>query len=47
MTYRLSDEQIELRRIVRELAEEQIAPRAAEIDRYLAVFRDWAIEVAG
>ena len=32
MTYRLSDEQIELRRIVRELAEEQIAPRAAEID---------------
>jgi len=32
VTYRLSDEQIELRRIVRELAEEQIAPRAAEID---------------
>ena len=32
MTYRLSDEHLELRRIVRELAEEQIAPRAAEID---------------
>ena len=32
MTYRLSDEHLELRRIVRELAEERIAPRAAEID---------------
>jgi alkylation response protein AidB-like acyl-CoA dehydrogenase len=32
VTYRLSDEHLELRRIVRELAEEQIAPRAAEID---------------
>ena len=32
MTYRLADEHEELRAIVRELAEEQIAPRAAAID---------------
>ena len=32
MTYRLTSEQDELRAVVRELAEERIAPRAAEID---------------
>lgn len=32
MTYRLTDEHEELRAVVRELAEERIAPRAAEID---------------
>ena len=32
MTYRLTDEQLELRAMVRELAEERIAPRAAQID---------------
>ncbi len=32
MTYRLTDEHDELRAVVRELAEERIAPRAAEID---------------
>ncbi len=32
MTYRLTDEHTELRAVVRELAEERIAPRAAEID---------------
>ncbi len=32
MTYRLTDEHVELRAVVRELAEERIAPRAAEID---------------
>ena len=31
--YRLSDEQIELRDAVRQLADERIAPRAAEIDK--------------
>ncbi len=33
MTYRLTSEQDELRAVVRELAEERIAPRAAEIDQ--------------
>ncbi len=33
MTYRLTDEHDELRAVVRELAEERIAPRAAEIDQ--------------
>ena len=32
MTYRLTDEHLELRALVRELAEERIAPRAAQID---------------
>lgn len=32
MTYRLTDEHLELRAMVRELAEERIAPRAAAID---------------
>ena len=32
MTYRLTADQVDLRRIVRELADEQIAPRAAAID---------------
>ena len=32
MTYRLTDEHEELRALVRELADEQIAPRAAEVD---------------
>jgi alkylation response protein AidB-like acyl-CoA dehydrogenase len=32
VTYRLTDEHLELRAVVRELAEERIAPRAAEID---------------
>ena len=32
MTYRLTAEHHELRAVVRELAEERIAPRAAEID---------------
>ena len=32
MTYRLTDEHVELRAMVRELAEERIAPRAAAID---------------
>ncbi len=32
MTYRLTDEHEELRALVRELADEQIAPRAAQID---------------
>ena len=35
MTYRLTDEHHELRAMVRELAEERIAPRAAEIDESL------------
>jgi alkylation response protein AidB-like acyl-CoA dehydrogenase len=33
VTYRLTDEHDELRAVVRELAEERIAPRAAEIDQ--------------
>ncbi|MEO8246522.1 MAG: acyl-CoA dehydrogenase family protein [Chloroflexota bacterium] len=32
MTYRLTDEHLELRALVRELAEERVAPRAAQID---------------
>jgi alkylation response protein AidB-like acyl-CoA dehydrogenase len=32
VTYRLTDEHLELRALVRELAEERIAPRAAQID---------------
>ncbi|HET7686871.1 MAG TPA: acyl-CoA dehydrogenase family protein [Candidatus Limnocylindria bacterium] len=32
MTYRLTDDHLELRALVRELAEERIAPRAADID---------------
>ena len=32
MTYRLTDEHLELRAFVRELAEERVAPRAAQID---------------
>ncbi len=33
VTYRLTDDHLELRALVRELAEERIAPRAAEIDQ--------------
>jgi Acyl-CoA dehydrogenases len=33
VTYRLTSEQDELRAVVRELADERIAPRAAEIDQ--------------
>ena len=33
MTYRLTEEQVLLRDTIRQLAEERIAPRAAEIDR--------------